>query len=44
MQSLYRLSLLGVAPLAAKRNVDFLKKYMGIDIKTLTSIESGWYG
>lgn len=23
----------GVAPLAAKRNVDFLKKYMGIDIK-----------
>ncbi|CAK9117729.1 unnamed protein product [Durusdinium trenchii] len=24
----------GVAPLAAKRNVDFLKKYMGIDIKT----------
>ena len=32
----------GVAPLAAKRNVDFLTKYMGIEMKMLVFCWGRW--
>ena len=31
----------GVAPLAAQRNVDFLEKYMGIEMKQLVLYGAG---